>query len=232
MMNDQEDRFDEFLREVARDYNAPPDTPRAELWERISAERTRRRAGTGLVQPGDDIVSLEHRRKRGRPWLRFAVGVAALLALGIGIGRYTALSTDVGSAGLTPTPVPTPAPSVAAGPAKRDPGEMATEFATTEHLNQAETFLTEFGTRETAPEFSAEARDLLGTTRLLLDSKRVTDPRTRKLLEDLELVLVQIATLNPRDRREELDFIAEGLSQNHLRTRLRNAIPTGPAIRM
>jgi hypothetical protein len=232
MMNDQEDRFDEFLREAARDYNAPPDTPRAELWERISAERTRRRAGTGLVQPGDDIVSLEHRRKRGRPWLRFAVGIAALLALGIGIGRYTALSTDVGSTGLTPTPVPTPAPSVASGPAKRDPGEMATEFATTEHLNQAETFLTEFGTRETAPEFSAEARDLLGTTRLLLDSKRVTDPRTRKLLEDLELVLVQIATLNPRDRREELDFIAEGLSQNHLRTRLRNAIPTGPAIRM
>jgi hypothetical protein len=228
MMNDEEDRFDEFLREAARDYNAPPDTPRAELWERISAERTRRRAGTGLARHGDDMVSLDHRRKRGRPWLRFAVGIAALLAVGVGIGRYTARSTGVGSAG----PVPTPAPSIAAGPAKRDPGEIATEFATTQHLNQAETFLTEFGTRESAPEFSAEARDLLGTTRLLLDSKRVTDPRTRKLLEDLELVLVQIATLNPRDRREELDFIAEGLSQNHLRTRLRNAIPTGPAIRM
>ena len=228
MMNEQEDRFDEFLRDTARDYNAPPDTPRAELWERISAERTRRRAGTGLAPHGEAIVSLDHRRRYGRPWLRFAVGIAALLAVGIGIGRYTARSTGVGSAG----PTPIPAPTLAAGPEKRNPGEVATEFATTEHLNQAETFLTEFGTRETAPEFSAEARDLLGTTRLLLDSKRVTDPRTRKLLEDLELVLVQIATLNPRDRREELNFIAEGLSQNHLRTRLRNAIPTGPAIRM
>jgi hypothetical protein len=231
MMNDREDRFDEFLRDAARDYNAPPDTPRAELWERISAERTRRPAGTGLTRPGDDMVSLDRHRTRGRPWLRFAVGIAALLVLGIGIGRYTALSTG-GAPAPTPTAALSPAPSTTPVPGKRDPGEMATEFATTQHLNQVETFLTEFGARETAPEFSAEARDLLGTTRLLLDSKRVADPRTRKLLEDLELVLVQIATLNPRDRREELDFIADGLSQSHLRTRLRNAIPTGPAIRM
>jgi hypothetical protein len=231
MMNDQEDRFDEFLGDAARDYNAPPETPRAELWERITAERAARRAAGGLARDGDDdIVSLVQRRKGGSRWLRFAVGVAALFALGIGIGRYTAVGTGVVPAG--PTATPTPAPSVAAVPEKRNPGEMATEFATTQHLSQVETFLAEFGSRDTVPEFSAEARDLLSTTRLLLDSKRVDDPRTRKLLEDLELVLVQIATLNPRDRREELDFIADGLSQNHLRTRLRNAIPTGPAIRM
>ncbi len=230
MMNDPDDRFDEFLRDAARAYNAPPETPRAELWDRITAERALRRAGRGLASDGDDILPLDGRRMSGRPWLRFAVGIAALLGLGIGIDRYTALGTGVAPAG--PTVPPTEAPSIAARPAKRDAGEVATEFATTQHLSQVETFLTEFGSRETAPEFSAEARDLLGTTRLLLDSKRVADPRTRKLLEDLELVLVQIATLNPRDRREELDFIADGLSQSHLRTRLRNAIPTGPAIRM
>ena len=64
-------------------------------------------------------------------------------------------------------------------------------------MTQVETFLTEFGTRPAATEFSAQAQDLLTDTRLLLDSKRVVDPRTRKLLEDLELVLAQIATLDP-----------------------------------
>lgn len=228
MMDDQEDRFDEFLRDAAREYNAPPPTPTAELWERITAERVARQAAGRLARSGDDdVVSLDRRRNRVR-WVRIAVGIAALLALGIGIGRYSTLGTTPAG----PTATPAVGPSITAGPVRRDPGEVATEFATTQHLNRVETFLTEFGTRDTVPEFSAEARDLLGTTRLLLDSKRVADPKTRKLLEDLELVLVQIATLNPRDRREELDFIADGLSQNHLRTRLRNAIPAGPAIRL
>lgn len=231
MMDDREDRFDEYLRDAARDYHAPPATPRAELWDRITAERAARRAAGELARDGEDgIVSLNQRRKGGSRWLQFAVGIAAVLALGIGIGRYTTTATGVVPA--APTATPTPAPTIAARPERRNPGEAASEFATTQHLSQVETFLTEFGTRDTAPEFSAEARDLLGTTRLLLDSKRIADPRTRKLLEDLELVLVQIATLNPRDRREELDFIADGLTQSHLRTRLRNAIPTGPAIRM
>ena len=83
-----------------------------------------------------------------------------------------------------------------------------------------------------AQDLAPQARQLLSSTRLLLDSKRLTDPRTRKLLEDLELVLVQIATLDPKDRREDLDLIADGLAQNHLRTRLRNAIPSDPTIRM
>ena len=95
-----------------------------------------------------------------------------------------------------------------------------------------ETFLTEFGTRAPAADFAGQAQDLLTNTRLLLDSKRVADVRTRKLLEDLELVLAQIATLNPRQRRQDLDLIADGLAQSHLRTRLRNAIPAGSAIRL
>jgi hypothetical protein len=44
--------------------------------------------------------------------------------------------------------------------------------------------------------------------------------------------LAQIATLNPRQRRQDLDLIADGLAQSHLRTRLRNAIPAGSAIRL
>ena len=40
-MND--DRMDELLAEAARDYNAPADVPRDEIWSRIQAERGARR---------------------------------------------------------------------------------------------------------------------------------------------------------------------------------------------
>ena len=152
------------------------------------------------------------------------MAVAAVLALGVAIGRFTAPV-------ITSTPAPT---TTAATPEveSKDQSTVATRLATTDHLSQVETFLTEFGTEKASPEFTDHARNLLGTTRLLLDSKRVTDPRTRKLLEDLELVLVQIATMNPTDRAEDLNSIADGLAQNQLRTRLRNAIPAGPAIRL
>ena len=131
--------------------------------------------------------------------------------------------------GLTSNPTTTTAATP--GVEKENKSTIATRLATADHLSQVETFLTEFGTEKASPEFTEHARNLLDTTRLLLDSKRVSDPRTRKLLEDLELVLVQIATMNPKDRAEDLNSIADGLAQNQLRTRLRNAIPAGPAIR-
>ena len=36
---DQGDKLDALLREAAREYHAPPATPKAELWERIRAVR-------------------------------------------------------------------------------------------------------------------------------------------------------------------------------------------------
>jgi hypothetical protein len=181
---------------------------------------------------------------------RYALGIAALLALGIAIGRITVPSrreapaaTGTSTAQATTQPVPdqpvpaavphsgssAPAPS---GAQPRERGEVAALFATGDHLTQVETFLTEFGSRHPATDFAGQAQDLLTNTRLLLDSRRVADARTRKLLEDLELVLAQIATLNPRQRSQDLDLIADGLAQSHLRTRLRNAIPAGSAIRL
>lgn len=37
-----DDRIDQRLRELARDYHRPPAVPREELWARIAAERARR----------------------------------------------------------------------------------------------------------------------------------------------------------------------------------------------
>lgn len=216
MMDEREDRFDEMLRDAARDYNAPPATPKAEMWERIQASRR----ANGPADRGTGVTPFR------RSTVRVLLALAAILVLGVAIGRLTA----PGITSLTTTPNPTVATQTP--PATADRGSVAAQLVTSNHLSQVETFLTEFGTAPASPDFTDQARNLLGTTRLLLDSKRVVDLRTRTLLEDLELVLTQIATLNPKDHREDLDFIAEGLAQNQLRSRLRNAIPAGSASRL
>jgi hypothetical protein len=220
MMDEREDRFDEMLRDAARDYNAPPATPKAEMWERIQAVRRSGGQADGVLPFRPTI------RLFARPTVRLAMAIAAILVLGVAIGRFTAPD----SASYPTAPAVGPIAGVA--PETRERPNVATQVATSNHLSQVETFLTEFGTSPATPDFTDQAKDLLGTTRMLLDSKRVVDTRTRTLLEDLELILAQIATLNPKDRREDLDFIADGLAQNQLRTRLRNAIPAGPAIRL
>src|SRR2546422_10719446 len=80
-----DDRFNQWLRDAARDYHRPPATPREELWSRIAAARAARR---------QQIVVI-------RPLLRWGVGIAAVLALGVAIGRWSATGspTSSGSAG-------------------------------------------------------------------------------------------------------------------------------------
>jgi len=246
MMDDKEDRFDAMLREAAQDYHEPPVPPKSEMWEKISAARER---GRGAEGQRDRVLPF---RPFARPRIRFIVGIAALLALGVAIGRISVSKNPVesgtaqvpatepgtgtgpgtGVVSASPPSVSRPAPREESVAERRDRGTLAAQVATVEHLGQVESFLTEFTTRRAALDFSGQARDLLSTTRLLLDSKRLTDLGTRKLLEDLELVLMQIATLNPpgggADRRQDLDLITDGLAQSHLQTRLRNAVPAGP----
>jgi hypothetical protein len=110
----------------------------------------------------------------------------------------------------------------------------AYELATTEYLSQSEAFLTLFRAslrRNTGNEqlAAATARQLLATNRLLLDSPAGDDRKTRLLLQDLELVLAEIAQLSPRSGRRDLDLITEGLERGGVMTRLRTAVPSGPS---
>jgi hypothetical protein len=201
-----DDRFDDLRRESARDYNDPPETPREEMWAKIKAEKAEK--GPSWILPFRPF----------RP-LRLAVGIAALLALGIGLGRLTVRR-----------PAPLPAPVVVATETPRAKG-TAYQIATTEHLSQSEAFLTLFrasltggGNERLA---SATARQLLATNRLLLDSPAATDGKTRLLLQDLELVLAEIAQLSPQPRARDLDLITEGLEQGGVLSRLRTAVPSG-----
>lgn len=195
-----EDRFERLLREAAQDYHWPPETPREEMWRRIVAAREARRFRV--------IVA--------RPWLRWGLGLAAVLALGVGIGRWTA------GAG----------PDIMTAPAPGDKTTLAYRVAAAQYLSRTEALLTGFRTEARArvpdAQFAAQARDLLSTTRLMLDSPAAHDTRLKSLLEDLELVLAQIAQLPSRGDREDVQLIDQGLEQRSVLLRLRSVIPAGP----
>jgi hypothetical protein len=220
-----DDRFDDLLRDSAREYNDPPETPREELWQRIVAAREGEKAAPKeKTEKLERLRVLPFRRLRdirpNRP-LTWAAGIAAVLALGIGLGRMSVHQ---------PATVAITAPAPASAAATRVSG-VAYRVATTEHLSQSEAFLTLFraSVRDKGNErlASATARQLLATNRLLLDSPAADDARTRLLLQDLELVLAEIAQLSPQPRSRDLELIKEGLEQGGVLSRLRTAVPAG-----
>ena len=191
----------ERLRNPARAYHEPLPAPREEMWAAIGAERERRRA-----------------LRRGLRRLRWGLALAATLVLGIGIGRLGWL------AGLPRAAAPASAAAAAAAPS------AAYRVAATQFLARTEVLLTGFRAESRQgrldPQFVAAARDLLTTTRLMLDSPAGTDPQLRSLLQDLELVLAQITQLRSEpQRQDEIDLINEGLTQHSVLTRLRAATP-------
>jgi hypothetical protein len=234
-----DDRLDDMLDDAARDYNAPPETPREAIWQRIVAQRAAESSAAPDTPKAESVTSIWHRtyRRPGsvgapvRPPVRrllLGAGIAAVLALGIGLGR---LSTNPRNPAL-PSPVVTPAP-VATQPAQRG-SSAAYQLAAVEYLSQSEAFLTLFRTsvrRNAGNErlASATARQLLATNRLLLDSPAGNDAKTRLLLQDLELVLAEIAQLSPESRHRDLDLITEGLERGGMMSRLRTAVPSGPS---
>jgi len=284
-----EDRFDEYLRHLARGYNEPPETPREELWAAITAAR---RASRPDPRPGRYA------------WLGRLGALAAMLALGLGIGRFVAREGGAPSGAVQRGPVaerpaadtpaqpasplgdsphgPPPAltrmvvleqgnddpahgeraevrdgPRFAAEVRARPPARTAPRVAegargvwqsgeeqepnavytlvATQTLVQGEALLTTFRTArdpaELDPAVGAWARDVLFATSLLLDSPAGDEPVLRGLLEDLELVLLQIARLSgsPADSAERA-WIHETLRQRDMLPRLRTVVPAGPVM--
>jgi hypothetical protein len=204
MMDQHDDpKFEQWLTDTAKVYHSPLPTPRDEMWTRIQAARHNRR-----------VIEL-------RPWMRWAVAAAAVLILGIGIGRWTAHPTAA-------TPVAT---ADSTTPAQSD---LVYQVAATQYLSHTEAFLTSFradmGSHGAANSvrFAQQARDLLSTTRLMLDSPAGKDQRLRSLLEDLELLLVQISQLDPSHDGHDADIITQGMNQSNVLPKLRSAIPAGP----
>ncbi len=212
MMDEHEDpKFEAWLRNAAESYHSPVPTPREELWKRIEAARRDK-----------PVIAL-------RPWMRWAVAAAAMLALGIGIGRWTVNQSAVRNG----TVVATTDTAQGQGSQGTQP-DVAYQVAATQYLSRTEAFLTSFRADRGADHaanrarLASQARDLLTTTRLLLDSPAGDDQRMRALLEDLELVLVQISQLDAAHNGHDADLINQGMNQSNVLPKLRSAIPAGP----
>jgi hypothetical protein len=154
-----------------------------------------------------------------RRWIQWSVGIAAVLALGVGIGRLTAPGSG------------SPREPVAYGVAS----PAATYQAVAgDHFGRVETLLTMFQAEVVngRPDHnvSTAARGLLTTNRLLLDSPVGNDPRMHQLLEDLELVLAQIAQLSAEKGMDPSAMIVRALEDNGVLMRLRSAIPAGNGV--
>lgn len=199
MSDEQTDgRFESFLREAAREYHTPPATPREAMWARIEETRRVARKVTPIPLPT-------------RVWARWGLAAAAILAVGIGLGRWSSRPY-------------VQAPTVSRG--SSGGRASAYQLATGQHLNRVETLLTSFRvearTGSTDQLLAASARDLLATHRLLLDSPAASrDPRLKRLLDDLELVLAQIAQLSQEQDMDASGLILQALDDSGVLLRLR-----------
>lgn len=202
----QDDELDPTLAEQLRAYRTPPAVPREELWTRISAARS------------TPVTPLRAPWRRALPFL-VPTAAAATVLIAFALGRITAkpVTTSADSAVATEragTTAPTLAQQINAG----------------NHLGRVEAFLTGFRAEARrgradalAPE---EARRLLAATRILLDSPGGRDQRIQPLLEDLELVLAEIAQL-PAESGDNLDLITTGLDRRGTIAQLRSADQMG-----
>jgi hypothetical protein len=222
-------QFDAWIAQVAPTLNAPGSTPRAEMWDAIrAAQNTARDAQAGLI-PG--VTPLR------RSWRLMSV-IAAALLLGVAIDRLALRRADHPQVASVP---PAPAPKDSADPTR------LYRMAAAQTLTQAEALLIAYRANEVPERHPAAARQLgiwgrevLSSTRLLLDSPAGTDPQLRPLLDDLELVLVQIIRLsgasfdtNDRalmDRARERALIDGALQDRNLLPRIRTAVPASVAV--
>jgi hypothetical protein len=198
-MTSEQERFDEFIRQQAAEFRPAPATPVGEMWSAIAAER-RARARAAMAE-----------RRRAR----WGLGIAAVLLLGVAIGRISA-----------PDPRGTRAGAPVADP---NGSTVMYQAAAAEYLGRAEALLTMFRLEaragRTDQQTSGAAQRMLTTNRLLMDSPVAAEPRMRRLLEDLELVLAQIARLSAEQGADPAEFVLQALENNSVLFRLRAVNP-------
>ena len=109
-------------------------------------------------------------------------------------------------------------------------------MAAAQTLVQAEALLTAYRAEEGARDPLAMqqaarwARDVLSSTRLLIDSPAGRDPQMRELFTDLELILAQLVQLSGTPlQANERELIERAMRERDLLPRLRSAVPAGLA---
>lgn len=199
-MND--DRLDELLDDARRTWPMPPEPDYQAMWGRIERE-----AFAG-IRPAAHPPS----------WRIYSLGLAATLLMGVAIGRLSMRDTAE------------PAPAVATAPATESatPASNAYDKVASELLGRTVILLTslpaEARNSGAGERFANQATELLTSTRLLIDSPAASDARFKDLLEDLELVLAQIAMLQSGRTRQEIDLITDALEERDVVPRIQSAV--------
>jgi len=226
-----EENMDALLDRIRSEYNPPPETPRDEMWAAIQGRIEEGLSGDASPEPTDEsIISLDQARQsrsaRTMPPFAWAMGAAAILVLGLGIGRMTA---------------PGASPSAAEGPdaasaTAEAPGSDLLRIVALDHLAKTESLLTLARADASAGGLEASvgtwSRGLLARTRLIMDAQENPDPLLQDLLEDLELVLVQLVGAgaidgDPAKVQSEWNLALEGLEDTEVLSRIRAVLPTG-----
>ena len=119
-----------------------------------------------------------------------------------------------------------PVPSMGAGSqGGRDP--QLYQLVALQHLGRTEALLVAYKAAAERGTFDARlsvwARDLLSTTRLLLDSPAASDPQMQKLLGDLEVLLAKIAHRAAAKSGQDAKIIDDALGQGEILHRLQTA---------
>lgn len=192
------------------------DVPREMMWARIRQQRKETPARSRLA--GSRV--------------RTFLAIAATLVVGVAIGRYASprdSSTSVATVAVdaqsdSQSAVLSAAQSAAAATRATEPAVVAME----EHFARTVALLTTV--RDARPDarpaadVSEWARELLGTTRMLLDEPQLRDERTRRLLQDLELVLVQIIQARGTAAPEAKRAPSETMRETNLLPRVRAVV--------
>ncbi len=176
-MNDE--HFDELIESARKTYRVPPEPPVDEMWVAIDAD---------LGVAGNAGGATDGAVRAPRAWMQWRVAglaAAAALVLGVGVGRWS-----------TRLPAPSNEDASSAQASAHEASLLSEPLhrTTTDYLGEAAAMLQQFE-KDSQGAYSAQATSLLATTRLLLDSPAASDQRMHELLDDLELILAQIAAL-------------------------------------
>jgi hypothetical protein len=247
-----DDKFEDFLQREAKAYNAPPSaTPRDEMWQAVAAARAARRGGTPLPSRKPRLRYTPWIGMAATLLIGVGIGRFALQrdALPVAPETITAVTTpatteppvrDSVSERETPpdaAPVPRRLPAQRRAPVQlasaagsdADQIEMATspeQVASREHMQRAEALITVVAATPADAMMDSLtgrwAREMLTNTRLLLDSPAGDDVARRRLLEDLETLLVQLVQRSG-GAVDERFLIDRTLERTQLLTRLRTS---------
>jgi hypothetical protein len=204
-----EDRLDKIIHTAAEHYNVPPvNPPFDQMWTAIENEAFSPRM-TATPRAGTSLAN--------NPWLR----MAAVLVLGVAIGRYTMR----GAAVTAPVEAPPAKASVAAV-------EASYQLSAERYLGQTVTLVAglpkqlQAGHIDSA--YVSRASESLTQLRLLMDSPAASNPRLRALFEDLELVLVQVVQMPSDGSATDTKLIRQAMVERDVMPRLVDAVAETP----